>query len=404
MSEQVVQQKARGFICINAHPAGCAKAVERQIEHIVGSRPTDAAGPKSALVIGSSTGYGLASRIALAYGFSAKTLGLFFEKPPSGKRTATAGWYNSAAFEQRARESGLYASSLNGDAYSDELKRAAAERIRRDMGQVDIVIYSLASPRRTNPRTGEALMSALKPIGEIYSGKTIDLGSGEVTTATVEPASDDEIRQTVAVMGGEDWRWWIELLLEQGLLADGARTLAYSYVGPELTWPIYRNGTIGRAKQDLERTANDLDALLTERLGGGAWVSVNKAVVTQASAAIPVVPLYISLLFRVMKEKGIHEGCIEQMRRLCFDHLAENRTPVVDGSRLIRLDDLEMRPDVQSEVEALWPQVTTGNLDAMSDFAGMKRDFNQLFGFDVPGVDYDAPIETDVSIDGIEQT
>jgi enoyl-[acyl-carrier protein] reductase/trans-2-enoyl-CoA reductase (NAD+) len=402
MSEQVVQQKARGFICINAHPAGCARSVDAQIEHVLATRPQGVAGPASALVIGASTGYGLASRIALAFGFGAKTLGLFFEKPPSGKRTATAGWYNTAAFERRAREANIYASSLNGDAYSDELKAAAAERIRRDLGKVDLVIYSLASPRRVNPRTGETLSSALKPIGEPYSGKTIDLGSGEVSTAAVEPASDDEIRQTVAVMGGEDWRWWIELLLEQGLLAPGARSLAYSYIGPELTWPIYRDGTIGRAKQDLHRTADELDRRLAEALGGGAWVSVNKAVVTQASAAIPVVPLYISLLFRVMKERGIHEGCIEQMRRLCFDHLATRKSPAVDAGRLIRLDDLEMRADVQAEVERLWPLVTTANLNDLSDFAGLKRDFNQLFGFDVPGVNYEAAVETEIPIEGME--
>ena len=402
MAEQLVKQKVRGFICINAHPGGCAQVVDDQIAHVEKARPTDLAGPKSALVIGASTGYGLASRIALAHGFGAKTLGVFFEKPPSGKRTATAGWYNSAAFERRAREAGLYAASLNGDAFSDEIKQAATERIRRDLGKVDTVIYSLASPRRTNPRTGETLNSALKPIGQSYSGKTIDLGSGQVTTATVEPASEDEIRQTVAVMGGEDWRWWIDLLLEQDLLAEGARTLAYSYIGPELTWPIYRDGTIGRAKQDLARTADELDRLLDEKLRGGAWVSVNKAVVTQASAAIPVVPLYISLLFRVMKEKGVHEGCIEQMARLCYDHLADGKTPAVDADRLIRLDDLEMRQDVQAEVARLWPEVTTENIDELSDFIGLKQDFNQLFGFGVPGVDYEAAVETEVPIQGLE--
>lgn len=402
MAAQVVPQKARGFICINAHPAGCAQAVDNQIAHVSSARPGAVAGPKSALVIGSSTGYGLASRIALAYGFGAKTLGLFFEKPPSGKRTATAGWYNSAAFEQRARQDGLWASSLNGDAFSDDLKHAAAERIRRGMGKVDTVIYSLASPRRTNPRTGEVYSSALKPIGQSYSGKTIDLGTGAVTTASVEPASEDEIRQTVAVMGGEDWRWWIDLLLEQDLLAEGARTLAYSYIGPALTWPIYRDGTIGRAKQDLARAADELDRRLRNKLGGAAWVSVNKAVVTQASAAIPVVPLYISLLFRVMKARNIHEGCIEQMTRLCFEHLAVGRSPAVDSARLIRLDDLEMRDDVQAEVARLWPEVTTENLAALSDFAGLKQDFNQLFGFGVPGVDYEAPVETEIAIEGIE--
>ncbi|MEZ5361258.1 MAG: trans-2-enoyl-CoA reductase family protein [Bryobacterales bacterium] len=400
MPEQVVQQKVRGFICVNAHPAGCAATVDQQIAHVQAAKLGE--GPKSALVIGSSTGYGLASRIALAFGFGAKTLGVFFEKPPMGKRPATAGWYNSAAFERRADEAGLWSASLNGDAFSDELKQQAAERIRNEMGKVDMVVYSLASPRRTNPRTGEQWMSALKPIGASYSGKTIDLGSGEVTTATIEPATEDEVRQTVGVMGGEDWRWWIDLLREQDLLAPGARTLAYSYIGPELTWPIYRDGTIGRAKQDLERVGDELDAQLREDLGGGAWVSVNKAVVTQASAAIPVVPLYISLLFRVMKQKGIHEGCIEQLRRLCADHLASGKQPTVDAKRRIRLDDLEMREDVQSEVARLWPLVTTENLGELSDFAGLKRDFNQLFGFDVDGVDYAAPVETEVGIKGLD--
>ncbi|MCB1019399.1 MAG: bifunctional NADH-specific enoyl-ACP reductase/trans-2-enoyl-CoA reductase, partial [Acidobacteria bacterium] len=264
MPEQVVQQKVRGFICVNAHPAGCEATVDQQIAHVKSADLGE--GPKSALVIGSSTGYGLSSRIALGFGFGAKTLGVFFEKPPAGKRPATAGWYNSAAFERRADEHGLWAASLNGDAFSDELKQQAAERIRNEMGKVDTVIYSLASPRRTNPRTGEQWMSALKPIGASYSGKTIELGSGEVTTATVEPATEEEIRQTVGVMGGEDWRWWIEMLREQDLLAPGARTLAYSYIGPELTWPIYRDGTIGRAKQDLERVGDELDALLAAEL------------------------------------------------------------------------------------------------------------------------------------------
>lgn len=398
MSEQVVQQRSRGFICINAHPGGCAREVERQIEVVREARPEGADGPKRALIIGSSTGYGLASRIALGWGFGAKTLGIFFEKPPQGKRTATAGWYNTAAVQAAARRDGLWAEGINGDAFSDEIKRTAADRIARELGQVDLVIYSLASPRRTNPRTGETLNSALKPIGQSYRGKTIDLGNGEVTEAGAEPASEDEIRQTVEVMGGEDWRWWMELLLEEGLLADGARTLAYSYVGPEVTWPIYRDGTIGRAKQHLADTADELDALLREKVGGGAWVSVNKAVVTQASSAIPVVPLYISLLFRVMKEKGVHEGTIEQMTRLCFDHLQTGAEPITDASRLIRLDDRELSDDVQKAVSKLWPMVNTENLNDLSDYAGFRADFNQLFGFGVDGVDYESPVETDVQI------
>ncbi len=388
----------RGFICVTAHPTGCAKAVEKQIKHVRSSRPEGLAGPRRVLVVGSSTGYGLAARIAATWGFGAKTLGVFFEKPPSGKRTATPGWYNTAALQSAARAQGLWAEGLNGDAFSDEIKARAGDRIRDEMGQVDLVVYSLASPRRTNPRTGETLQSALKTLGETYTSKTIDLGSGRVSEATVEPGSDDEVRQTVAVMGGEDWRWWIEALAERDLLAPGARTIAFSYIGPELTWPIYRDGTIGRAKQDLARTADQLHQTLSQSVGGGAWVSVNKAVVTQASAAIPVVPLYISLLFKVMKEKGLHEGCIEQMRRLAFDHLSTGTSPQTDSSRLIRLDDLEMREEVQQAVARLWPQVTGENLGELSDYVGLKRDFSRLFGFEVDGVDYTQPVETEVSL------
>lgn len=398
MALTVVQQKVRGFICINAHPGGCARSVDRQIESVLAAKPDGATGSKNALIIGSSTGYGLASRIALAWGFGANTLGVFFEKEPSGKRTATAGYYQTAALHARARRAGLFAAGINGDAFSDEIKREAVETIAKSMGPIDTVIYSLASPRRVNPRSGETLQSALKPIGQSFTGKTINLANSQVTETTVEPANDDEIRQTIGVMGGEDWRWWIEMLLEEDLLADGARTLAYSYVGPELTWPIYRDGTIGAAKKDLAKTADALHELLADKVGGGAWVSVNKAVVTQASAAIPVVPLYVSLLFKVMKAKGLHEGCIEQLERLCFHHLRDGATPQVDAERLIRLDDLEMRDDVQSETIAMWPDVTTENLSSISDYDGFRRDFNQLFGFDVEGVDYDAPVETEVEL------
>lgn len=383
---------------MNAHPAGCARNVENQIRAVAENRPQGLAGPKTALVIGASTGYGLSTRIALGWGFGAKTLGVFFEKPPSGKRTATAGYYNTAALHRLAREQGLWAEGINGDAFSDEVKARAAEILRREMGKVDLVVYSLASPRRVNPRSGETHLSALKPIGASYTGKTIDLARGRVTEVTIEPAAEEEIAATVAVMGGEDWRWWIEMLLEEGLLAEGARTLAYSYIGPELTWPIYRDGTIGAAKKDLAETARALDRTLSERLGGGAWVSVNKAVVTQASAAIPVVPLYISLLLRVMKRKGVHEGVIEQMRRLAFEHLAEGKSPRVDSAGLIRLDDLEMREDVQREVRDLWPRVSTENLNTLGDFTGFRRDFNNLFGFEVEGTDYDAEVETDIEL------
>ena len=399
MPEQVVKQRSRGFICTNAHPAGCAANLANQIAAVTSERPEGLGGPRRVLVIGSSTGYGLASRVATAWGFAAKTIGVFFERPPDGKKTATAGFYNSAAFHRAAKAEGLYAASINGDAFSDEVKRDAAALIRKDLGQVDLVIYSLASPRRVHPRTGEIHNSALKPIGAPYTGKTVDFSTAVVSEVTIDPAEEAEIAATVAVMGGEDWRFWIDMLLAEGLLAEGARTLAYSYIGPEQTWPIYRDGTIGAAKKDLSATADSLHEILRQKLGGGAWVSVNKAVVTQASSAIPVVPLYISLLFAVMKQKGIHEGCIEQMRRLCFEHLAEGRTPELDAGRMIRLDNLEMREDVQQEVAALWPRATTENVENISDLAGYRRDFSNLFGFDVDGVDYEAPVETEIALD-----
>lgn len=399
MPEQVVKQRSRGFICTNAHPGGCAANVARQIRAVTGHRPAGITGPGRVLVIGSSAGYGLASRIAAAWGFGAKTIGVFFERPPDGRKTATAGYYNSAAFHRAAKSDGLYATSINGDAFSDEIKRDAANLIRKDLGQIDLVIYSLASPRRIHPRTGETHNSVLKPIGAPHTGKTVDFSTGIVSEVTLDPATDAEIAATVAVMGGEDWRFWIEALLAEGLLAEGARTLAYSYMGPRQTWPIYRDGTIGAAKNDLNAAADSLHQLLQQKLGGGAWVSINKAVVTQASSAIPVVPLYMSLLFAVMKRKGIHEGCIEQMRRLCFDHLADGREPRVDGDRVIRLDDVELREDVQREIAALWPQATTENVEEISDLAGYRRDFNNLFGFEVEGVRYEVPVETELPLD-----
>ncbi len=398
MPEQIVKQRSRGFICINAHPEGCAAMVGRQIEAMAVGRPSGLSGPQNVLVIGASTGYGLATRIATAWGFGSKTLGVFFERPPEGKKTATAGYYNSAAFQQRARQDGLYAASVNGDAFSDDVKRETAELIRKDLGKLDLVIYSLASPRRTNPCDGRTYQSALKPIGQSFTGRTVDLSTRVVGDITVEPAAPEEVEETVAVMGGEDWQWWIDLLLEQDLLAEGARTLAYSYIGPKVTWPIYRDGTIGQAKKHLAATAARLDETLRTKLGGSALISVNKAVVTQASAAIPMIPLYVSLLFRVMKEKGLHEGCIEQMRRLAFDHLAGGKTPATDDQGMIRLDDLELSDDVQSAVMDLWGQATTENLEDISDLAGFRLDFNNLFGFEVEGVDYDKPTETERSL------
>jgi enoyl-[acyl-carrier protein] reductase/trans-2-enoyl-CoA reductase (NAD+) len=372
--------------------------VERQVEQARAARPVTAAGasaPQRVLVIGASTGYGLASRVALAWGYGARTLGVFFERPPEGDRTATAGWYNTAALHRLAQRDALFAASLNADAFSDEAKRAALEIIRRDLAPIDLVVYSLASPRRTHPRTGVVHNSVLRPIGKAYTNKTIDLASKKIHEITVPPASEQEIADTVAVMGGEDWKFWIEALAADGLLAKGARTVAYSYIGPELTWPIYWDGTIGRAKHDLEKTAAELDTRLASA-GGHGWISVNKAIVTQASAAIPVVPLYMSLLFKAMKRSGTDEDAAGQMRRLFLEVLAPGKMPALDDARRIRLDDREMRPEVQQEVAALWPQVTTENLLELSDFAGFERGFKNLFGFDVEGVDYSKPVETDV--------
>ena len=381
---------------MNAHPGGCAKNVEDQIAYARAKLGNSSSRIRNVLVLGASTGYGLATRIAAGWGLGCRTLGVFFEKPPAGKRTASAGYYNSVALHAAADRDGLWARSVNGDAFSNDVKDEVARIVADSMGQIDLVIYSLASPKRSNPRTGATHASSLKAIGSTYTGKTIDLAKSQVGLAMVGAASQAEIDETVAVMGGEDWDWWISRLLEDGLLAQGAQTLAYSYYGPELTWPIYRDGTIGAAKQDLKQTSDRLAAKLKQAVGGAALVSVNKAVVTQASAAIPVVPLYVSLLFRVMKGMGIHEGCIEQMTRLMADHLSRADGPVLDADGLIRLDDLEMRPDVQEAVAALWPQVDTASLDALSDFAGFKRDFNSLFGFDVDGVDYARPVQTEV--------
>jgi enoyl-[acyl-carrier protein] reductase / trans-2-enoyl-CoA reductase (NAD+) len=396
MPLQIVKRRSRGFICVNAHPEGCRKNVERWVSGVRWKIPAGQAGPKNALIIGASTGYGLASRIAAAWGHGAKTLGVFFERPPDGDKTATAGYYNTFAVHSIAASDGLFAASINGDAFSDDVKRAAADVLRSQMGPVDLVIYSLASPKRTDPRTGQVHNSVLKPVGQTYTNRTIELDSEKVVSVTLQPANESEIADTVAVMGGEDWRRWMAMLLEENLLAEGARTLAYSYIGPEITWPIYRDGTIGQAKKDLERAAGDLNAELANKLGGNAWVSVNKAVVTQASAAIPVVPLYLSLLPMVMKTKNLEEGPLEQMRRLFTDFLCTGGHLKLDEARRLRLDDREMRPDVQAEVSALWPRVTTESLRTVSDFAGFQREFRGLFGFEVEGVDYEQPTETDL--------
>ncbi len=387
----IIKPKIRGFICTTAHPEGCAAQVQEQIACVraKGAIPGMA---KRVLVIGSSTGYGLSSRIVSAFGGGAATLGVFFEKAGEEGRTGSAGWYNSVAFEKAAHAAGLYAKSINGDAFSDAIKEQVIATIKADLGQVDAVIYSLASPRRTHPRTGVTHNSTLKPVSAPFTAKTVNTDKGTVTDITIEPASEQEIADTTAVMGGEDWEMWIDALESAGVLADGALTVAYSYIGPDLTWAIYRNGTIGRAKEDLEATAGRLRTRLGAK-GGRAIVSVNKALVTQASSAIPVVPLYISMLYKVMKAHGLHEGCIEQIYRLFATRLFDSAAPPPDEAGRVRLDDWEMRPEIQAEVATLWPQATTENLGALTDIAGYRNEFLKLFGFGLPGVDYEA--ETD---------
>jgi len=385
----IIKPRIRGFICITAHPAGCARQVEKQIEYVKQNETFE--GPKKVLVVGASTGYGLASRITAAFGAGAATLGVFFEKE-GGKRTATAGWYNSAAFTSAAKEAGLYAKNFNGDAFSDEMKQRVVEAIKADLGQIDCLIYSLASPRRTHPQTGDALSSVIKTTGGSFSGKTVDVSTGAVSEVDIGPASEDEITQTIKVMGGEDWEMWVDALDKTGVIAPKALSVAYSYIGPEITHAIYRNGTIGKAKAHLEATAHKLNERLAAR-GGRALVSVNKALVTQSSSAIPVVPLYIALLYKVMKQKGIHEGCIEQTMRLFKDRLyAEGELPMDEAGR-VRVDDWEMREDVQEEVVALWKQVNADNLGEISDLEGYRQEFLGLFGFGIDHVDYEADID-----------
>jgi enoyl-[acyl-carrier protein] reductase/trans-2-enoyl-CoA reductase (NAD+) len=390
----IIAPKIRGFICTTAHPEGCAKHVAEQIA-VVKSRGPIAGGPKKVLVIGSSTGYGLSSRIAAAFGSNAATIGVFFERPGEADRSATAGWYNTRAFEQEAAAAGLYARSFNGDAFSAAIKEQVIQAIQADLGQVDLVVYSLASPRRTDPKTGEIYKSVLKPIGESYTNKNLNTTTGVVNEITIEPAEGDDIAQTTAVMGGEDWELWMDALLEAGVLSDHVQTVAYSYIGPEVTWPIYKNGTIGRAKEDLERVQRELDVKLVP-LNGKAWVSVNKALVTQASSAIPVVPLYISLLYKTMKAAGTHEDCIEQMDRLLRERLY-HENPQPDEAGRIRVDDWEMAPQIQERVSKNWQEVNTENFQELGDFEGYQSSFLRLFGFGLEGVDYTA--ETDPSVD-----
>lgn len=397
----IIQPRVRGFICLTSHPEGTAQHVKQQIDYVKAKGKIEN-GPKKVLVIGASTGFGLASRITAAFGSDAATVGVFFEKPAAPGKPGTAGWYNTAAFEKEADAAGLYAKSINGDAFSNEIKKQAIDVIKKDLGQVDLIVYSLASPRRTHPKTGVAHTSVLKPIGQAFTDKTVDFHSGVVSDISIQPTeSEDEINNTIAVMGGEDWKLWMTQLKEAGVLAEGVKTVAYSYIGPELTYPIYRNGTIGRAKDDLEGTVPIINSLLAD-LGGVSYVSVNKALVTQSSSAIPVVPLYISLLYKVMKEKGIHEGTIEQMQRLFAERLyVEGETQLDDKGR-IRVDDWEMREDVQKEVANLWEQATTENLEQISDITGYRDDFFNLFGFNFDNVDYEKDTNEVVNIPSIK--
>ncbi|MBV8617829.1 MAG: trans-2-enoyl-CoA reductase family protein [Curvibacter sp.] len=394
----IIKPRVRGFICVTAHPVGCQANVQQQIDYVKSHGPV-ANGPKRVLVIGASTGYGLAARITAAFGSGAATLGVFFERAGSGNKPGTAGWYNSAAFHQQAQAAGLYASSINGDAFSDDIKRQTIERIRQDLGQVDLVVYSLAAPRRTHPVSGEVFNSTLKPIGQEIRVRTLDTDQELIKDLVLPPASEDEIAHTVAVMGGEDWQMWIDALQEAQVLAPGAKTTAFTYLGEKITQDIYWNGSIGAAKKDLDRKALAIRAQLAPQ-GGDARVAVLKAVVTQASSAIPMMPLYLSLLFKVMKQQGSHENCIEQIDGLFRDSLY-GPSPILDEEGRLRADTKELAPEVQDRVRELWGQVNDANLFEVTDFAGYKHEFLRLFGFDVEGVDYEAEVDADVAIPGL---
>ncbi len=386
----IIKPKIRGFVCITSHPEGCAAHVQEQIDYVKSKGPID--GAKNVLIIGASQGYGLASRITAAFGSQASTIGVFFEREPANGRTATSGYYNTIAFTEKARAEGLYAANFNGDAFSDEIKEAVIHKVKEDLGKIDLIIYSLGSPRRIHPETGAVHKSVIKPIGQTFTGKTVDTDKDIISDITIEAATDEEIADTVAVMGGDDWERWIKALDHAGLIDEGATSVAYDYIGPEVTWPIYTNGTIGSAKKDLRAAAKRIDALLKNH-HGSAFISVNKALVTQSSSAIPVVPLYISILYKVMKEKGLHEGCIEQIDRLFRTQLFSGTALVFDDEGRARIDNLEMKSEVQSAVAEIWPEITTENLYEKSDMAGYKKEFLRLFGFGLSGVNYDADVD-----------
>ena len=394
----IIEPRMRGFICLTAHPKGCEQSVLNQINYVKSKGHID--GPKNVLVIGASTGFGLASRITSAFGSNAATIGVFFEKPPMDGKTASPGWYNSAAFQNEAKKAGIYAKSINGDAFSNEVKEKTIATIKADLGKIDLVIYSLASPVRMHPKTGFLHRSVLKPIGNVYTNKTVDFHTGIVSTVSIDPCNAEDIENTVAVMGGEDWEMWMDALVEAGVLADNAMTVAYSYIGPSLTEAVYRKGTIGAAKDHLEATAFKITDKI-KATGGKAFVSVNKALVTQASSAIPVIPLYISLLYKIMKAKGTHEGCIEQIERLYAERLYTGKDIATDEKGRIRVDDWEMSEDVQNGISTLWGQASTETLPEIGDLNGYKSDFLNLFGFGYPEINYLEDINEDVNIDGL---
>lgn len=395
----IIEPKMRGFICLTAHPEGCEKNVMNQIEYVKSKGAIN--GPKNVLVIGASTGFGLASRITSAFGSNASTIGVFFEKAPSEGKTASPGWYNSVAFHKAAEQAGIYAKSINGDAFSNEVKNRTIEMIQSDLGKIDLVIYSLASPVRMHPTTGVLHRSALKPIGQSFTNKTVDFHTGVVSNITIEPCGEEDIQNTIAVMGGEDWDMWMEALMKANVLSENAQTIAYSYIGPMVTEAVYRKGTIGRAKDHLEATAFQITEKL-KAINGQAFVSVNKALVTQASSAIPVIPLYISLLYKVMKEKNIHEGCIEQIQRLYADRLYTGGAIPTDEKGRIRVDDWEMREDVQAQVSQLWEEATTESFPSIGDLNGYKTDFLNLFGFGFDGIDYTKDVNENLHIAAIQ--
>lgn len=398
----IIKPKIRGFICTTTHPVGCEANVKEQIAYTKAQGSIKNA-PKRVLVVGSSSGYGLSSRIAAAFAGGAATIGVFFEKPGTEKKTGTAGFYNAAAFDKLAHQEGLYAKSLNGDAFSDQAKQKTIELIKQDLGQIDLVVYSLASPVRKMPDSGEVVRSALKPIGETYTATAVDTNKDIIIEASVEPATEQEINDTITVMGGQDWELWMQALDDAGVLADGCKTVAYSYIGTELTWPIYWDGALGRAKMDLDRAAQALNEKLAAKQGS-ANVAVLKSVVTQASSAIPVMPLYIAMVFKKMREEGIHEGCMEQIYRLFSQRLYKNdgSAPETDDHNRLRLDDWELREDIQQHCRELWPQITTENLKTLTDYELYKEEFLKLFGFGVEGVDYDADVSPEVEFDVID--